>query len=111
MKQGRSQDRTKKAVKVSDDPLDQEPFRSFLQLAQQEFRLYIALENAWPRKKDLKIEKWEAPEEMIQRTMNKHKTYQTKQFQSLFDEAWGNLKMKESMIRRVSLTNSTIIWP
>ena len=104
-----STDKSKKAVKVSDDVLDQEPMRSFLQLAQQEFRLYIALENAWPRKKDHKIEKRQVPEEMIQKTMEKHKAYQTKQFRSAFDEHWSNLKTKENMIQRVRAISFTVI--
>ena len=92
---------------MSDDPLEREPMRSFLLLAQQEFRVYIALENAWPRKKDNRIEKREVPEEMLEKTRKKHKTYQTKQFWALYQELWDNLKMRDAMVRRVSIHNSS----
>ena len=92
---------------ASKDLLAQEPMKAFMLRAQHRLRAYIAQVNTWPRKQGNSIEKREVPEEMLEKTRKKHKTYQTEQFWALYQELWDNLKMRDAMVRRVSIHNSS----
>ena len=54
---------------IPKDFLSQEPIKGFLQRAQQEFRIYLATENAWPHKKSQHIQKMEVPQDVMLNTV------------------------------------------
>ncbi|KAH9911206.1 uncharacterized protein B0H18DRAFT_1129018 [Fomitopsis serialis] len=68
----------------SDDPLTKEPMKSFLQRAQQELRVYIAVENACPRKRGQRVEKFDVPQDIIELLVEKNAQYQADDFQETF---------------------------
>lgn len=89
-------------VPVSKDQLGQEPMKSFMLRAQHQLRAYIALVNAWPRKQGNSIEKREAPQEVIEQTLHMYPMYQTKEFLAVFNKVWGDLNVRDVMIKQVS---------
>ncbi|KAH9912832.1 uncharacterized protein B0H18DRAFT_1126742 [Fomitopsis serialis] len=89
------------ASQSSDDPLTKEPMKSFLQRAQQELRVYIAVENAWPRKRGQRVEKFDVPQDIIELLVEKNAQYQADDFQETFQELWDNIKTKNRMIKYV----------
>ncbi|KAH9916706.1 uncharacterized protein B0H18DRAFT_1124116, partial [Fomitopsis serialis] len=89
------------ASQSSNDPLMKEPIKSFLQRAQQELRVYIAVENAWPRKRGQRVEKFDVPQDIIELLVEKNAQYQTEDFQETYQELWENTKMKNRMIKYV----------
>ncbi|EPS92971.1 hypothetical protein FOMPIDRAFT_1056401 [Fomitopsis schrenkii] len=88
-------------VPVSKDQLGQEPMKSFMLRAQHQLRAYIALVNAWPRKQGNSIEKREAPQEVIEQTLHMYPMYQTKEFLVVFNKVWGDLNVRDVMIKQV----------
>ena len=82
--------------------LKTQPMKGFLLRAQQEFRVYLALENAWPRsmRKGL-VEKHVAPTEIIKQTCKKYSVYDTKAFRSTFNELWKQEGAKDMIVRYV----------
>ncbi|EPT02897.1 hypothetical protein FOMPIDRAFT_1047634 [Fomitopsis schrenkii] len=88
-------------VPVSKDQLGQEPMKSFMLRAQHQLRAYIALVNAWPRKQGNSIEKREAPQELIEQTLHMYPMYQTKEFLAVFNKVWGDLNVRDVMIKQV----------
>lgn len=90
-----------KSAGVSKDLLNKQPLKSFMQRSQHEFRVYIALENAWPRKRNNIIEKREVPEQIIEMTARKYDVYQTKAFKKLFNKVWKDDELHEQMIKQV----------
>ena len=95
--------RSKEPASQLSDPLMKEPIKSFLSRAQQELRVYIALENAWPRKRDGKIEKDDIPQGIIERLVDKNGKYQSPQFQKMFKKMWDDSKTKDRMTKYVSV--------
>ena len=85
------------------DLLNRKPLKTFMQRAQHEFRVYIALENAWPRKRSNIIEKCEVPEQIIEMTAGKYEGYQGQEFQKLFRKVWKEDTLHEVMIKQVSV--------
>ncbi|EPS93767.1 hypothetical protein FOMPIDRAFT_94622, partial [Fomitopsis schrenkii] len=90
-----------KAAGISKELLNKQPLKSFMQRAQHEFRVYITLENAWPRKRNNIIEKREVPERIITMTASKYEVYQTKTFKKLFGKVWKDDGLHELMIKQV----------
>ena len=90
------------SVTVSKDLLVQEPMKSFMLRAQHRLRAHIALVNAWPRKQGNSIEKREVPEEMITQTLRRNTMYQTPEFLAIFNKMWGDLNVRDVMIKQVS---------
>ena len=93
------------SMPVTKDLLNKDPLKGFMQRAQHEFRVYIALENAWPRKRNNVIEKREVPEQIIEMTSSKYEVYQSKAFKKLFKKVWKDDKMHDVMVKQVS------VWP
>ncbi|KAH9914244.1 uncharacterized protein B0H18DRAFT_959978 [Fomitopsis serialis] len=69
--------------------------------AQQELRVYIAVENAWPRKRGQRVEKFDVPQDIIELLVEKNAQYQADDFQETFQELWDNIKTKNRMIKYV----------
>lgn len=100
--EGKAKQKGKKVINsMATNILGQEPMKTFLHLAQQEFRVYIALENAWPRVKDGHIEKIEKPLEAMAAVIEKYDKYKTKAFQAIYKEAFEDEAMKAKMVRYV----------
>ncbi|KAI0729634.1 hypothetical protein C8Q72DRAFT_828267, partial [Fomitopsis betulina] len=79
------------AAGEDEDPFRPEIIKSFIYTTQQEFRLYLALENAWPCKE------W---------TRNKYKVFQTEEFKAAFDQLWSNLKLHHDLAYKVFKVSS-----
>ena len=90
------------SMQLTKDLLNKDPLKGFMQRAQHEFRVYIALENAWPRKRNNVIEKREVPEQMIEMTSAKYEAYQGKAFKKLLRKVWADEKMHDLMVKQVS---------
>lgn len=90
------------SVTVSKDLLVQEPMKSFMLRAQHRLRAHIALVNAWPRKQGNSIEKREVPKEMITQTLRRNTMYQMPEFLAIFNKMWGDLNVRDVMIKQVS---------
>ena len=88
---------------LTKDLLNRKPLKTFMQRAQHEFQVYIALENAWPRKRSNIIEKREVPEQIIEMTAGKYEGYQGQEFQKLFRKVWKEDTLHEVMIKQVSV--------
>ena len=88
---------------VSKDLLAQEPMKSFMLRAQHRLRAYIAQVNAWPRKQGNSIEKREVPEAMITQTLHRNSMYQMPEFLAIFNKLWGDLNIRDLMIKQVSV--------
>ena len=97
-----------KAAGISKELLNKQPLKSFMQRAQHELRVYIALENAWPRKRNNVIEKREVPERIIAMTASKYEVYQTKTFKKLFSKVWKDDGLHELMIKQVRISVSSV---
>ncbi|KAH9912425.1 uncharacterized protein B0H18DRAFT_961091 [Fomitopsis serialis] len=96
----------KKGSKASkdEDPyaeLDLEPMKSLVQHTQLEFRVYLSLENAWPRKNDKVIDRWDALLMMYDRVISKHKKYRAPKFKERYDELIEIDSIRKEMRRRV----------
>ena len=88
-------------ITASKDQLGQEPMKGFMLRAQHEFRAYITLVNAWPRKQGNSIQKREVPAEIIEQIARKYDMYQAKEFQVLFKKLWADLNVRDMMIKQV----------
>ena len=88
---------------VSKDLLAQEPMKSFMLRVQHRLRAYIVQVNAWPRKQGNSIEKREVPEAMITQTLRRNSMYQTPEFLAIFNKLWGDLNIRDLMIKQVSV--------
>ena len=88
---------------LTKDLLNRKLLKTFMQRAQHEFRVYIALENAWLRKRSNIIEKREVPEQIIEMTAGKYEGYQGQEFQKLFCKVWKEDTLHEIMIKQVSV--------
>ena len=95
---------------IPKDFLSQEPIKGFLQRAQQEFRIYLATENAWPRKKSQHIQKMEVPQDVMLNTVQKFDCYQTPQFKETFDRLWAAPRARDKMARQVSLRHFCFVF-
>ena len=85
--------------------LEKEPVKSFLQVAQQEFRVYIALENAWPRKKGRTFEQEDAPVQILRKVRDTYKQYKNESFRETYDWLMGFPPTQKVMVTRVSPRN------
>lgn len=85
------------------DVLTEEPMKTFLHLAQQELRVYIALENAWPRMKEGVMQKTEVPLDIMNKLIKKHEKYRTQPFQATYRQVCADPKMKNKMAKYVSI--------
>ena len=88
---------------ASKDLLAQEPMKAFMLRAQHRLRAHIAQVNAWPRKQGNSIEKREVPEAMITQTLRRNSMYQTPEFLAIFNKLWGDLNIRDLMIKQVSV--------
>ena len=88
---------------LTKDLLNRKPLKTFMQRVQHEFRVYITLENAWPRKRSNIIEKREVPKQIIEMTAGKYEGYQGQEFQKLFRKVWKEDTLHEVMIKQVSV--------
>ncbi|KAH9928608.1 uncharacterized protein B0H18DRAFT_1117802 [Fomitopsis serialis] len=62
-----------------------ELLKGFVQVVQQEFRVYLALENAWPRsRKHGFVEKTDSAAIIIKRVGEQHKAFQGEEFQAVY---------------------------
>ena len=95
---------------IPKDFLSQEPIKGFLQRAQQEFRIYLATENAWPRKKSQHIQKMEVPQDVMLNTVKKFDCYQTPQFKEAFDGLWAAPRARDKMARQVSVQHLCYVF-
>ena len=84
-----------------EDPFRSEIIKSFIYTTQQEFQLYLMLENAWPHAKNGEMWRTAGPELVIQRTRNKYKVFQTEEFKAAFDQLWSNLKLHHDLAYKV----------
>ncbi|KAH9910182.1 uncharacterized protein B0H18DRAFT_1130544 [Fomitopsis serialis] len=105
--------RPKKVIDVDNNVLEtmtQEPLKSFLHHAQQEFRVYLSLENAWPRvMKDGRMEKTEKPVEIMKMLMEKHERYKTEKFLTAYNRAWADTTVTRGrMIHYVAKVSSQL---
>ncbi|KAH9927321.1 uncharacterized protein B0H18DRAFT_954453 [Fomitopsis serialis] len=104
--------RPKKVIDVDNNVLEtmtQEPLKSFLHHAQQEFRVYLSLENAWPRvMKDGRMEKTEKPVEIMKMLMEKHERYKTERFLTAYNRAWADAVTHGRMIHYVAKVSSQL---
>lgn len=88
-------------AKDTREPFMKEPIKGFLHRAQQRLRVYIALENAWPRVKGDRVEKTEVPKGIIEK-LAKEAKYQSPDFKGHFMKLWGDDKLQDKMIKYVS---------
>lgn len=86
---------------LSREPFMKEPIKSFLHRAQQKLRVYIAIENAWPRVKGDRVEKIEVPRGIIEKLAKEGK-YQSPEFRKQFTQLWADDKMQDRMVKYVS---------
>ncbi|KAH9928610.1 uncharacterized protein B0H18DRAFT_953861 [Fomitopsis serialis] len=89
-----------KDVKDVKELFVKEPVKSFLHKAMQELRVYIALENAWPRLKGTSMEKLTIPINIMNDLQILQK-YQTDEFQKDFAPLWSDEKIQAKMGRYV----------
>ncbi|KAH9911082.1 uncharacterized protein B0H18DRAFT_1129119 [Fomitopsis serialis] len=80
-----------------DDPLAEPMIKALLQRAVQEFRLHLALENAWPRNKGGRIKKDEVPADIIMAIKKKYKVFRMPDFKEMFDARWDNQDVQDDM--------------
>ncbi|KAH9920347.1 uncharacterized protein B0H18DRAFT_1122076 [Fomitopsis serialis] len=76
--------------------------RSLLGKAQQELRVYLALENAWPRMKKGVSEKHAATADIVERLITSNVRYQREDFQKKFEPNWAFQKTKNKIIAYVN---------
>ncbi|KAH9912803.1 uncharacterized protein B0H18DRAFT_960774 [Fomitopsis serialis] len=99
----------KKKEKAQSKGKRKEPLKSFLHHAQQEFRVYLSLENAWPRvMKDGRMEKTEKPVEIMKMLMEKHERYKTERFLTAYNRAWADAVTHGRMIHYVAKVSSQL---
>ncbi|KAH9919277.1 uncharacterized protein B0H18DRAFT_1122641 [Fomitopsis serialis] len=65
----------KKSKPDEEDILAQEPWKTLVVRAQQDLRAYLALENAWPRKRGTDVEKKSVPKRIMQDIAKHHPSY------------------------------------
>lgn len=91
------------SMKGSKDPLEQEEIKDFLLHCNREFRVYLTLENAWPRlTDDGRVQKHEAPVEVMERVIKRNRKYQTPEFRETYDRLFDNIAMRDKMTKSVS---------
>ena len=79
--------------------------RSLLGKAQQELRVYLALENAWPRMKKGVSEKHVATADIVERLITSNVRYQREDFQKKFEPNWAFQKTKHKIIAYVRVSS------
>ena len=79
--------------------------RSLLGKAQQELRVYLALENAWPRMKKGVSEKHAATADIVERLITSNVRYQREDFQKKFEPNWAFQKTKNKIIAYVRVSS------